>query len=227
MNVDAKIIEMASEANESAREASKVPNRAKRYLQYLGIYFLFVFKLLLYGLIVMLVGIIQISKIIFQMIAKWITANQANQEQRQVQIRNLAFNIREMLCQILQENAQALEIVKPVTVEDITPTKENVYQELKGYPYFQFIVQKAQNAEYDKKVIMDLLNIKIRQYVNRVYGNDCANPQIFAVEDDMYHSGFILLKIMYMDSKEKVDIINEFLQKKADDRVQDLCDEDF
>lgn len=145
---------------------------------------------------------------------------------------DLAYQIREILCEILQKNATVLGVLAPDTVSDITPTQYSVYASVNGLDYLQFIVSYVEDiSDLTKK--RDFLNQKISQYAQEnlyalpFFYNDLCAFTVYDVDKDLYHQNCLCIKVMIIDSQDKYNFVVQHLASKPSVALKQVNDMEF
>lgn len=147
------------------------------------------------------------------------------------------FVIRDLLCEVLRDNAAELGVIRPKTVADITPTEYFVLQSVNNITFARFIVAYSSCEDEDFEVFLSLLNFKISQQLQIRYPgliltyNDMKIVTVFDVAHDLYHNGYYSVDIMVVDNDAKYQYLKWWnYQKKAAGNTVDssnLSDKDY
>lgn len=211
------------------RNGSKKPSIGKKLLSYLLTTFIYIGFLIFFTGISLLEGLLWISEGIRVLLN---ILYSKSTKQIGTQNTELAYQIREILCTILQKNSTVLGILKPDTVADITPVQYSVYTALNGLNFLRFIVPYVEDAS-DLTVTRDFLNQKITQYAQEylyslsVFYNDLCIYTVFEVEKDLYHPNCLCIKIAIIDSPEKYNYVIQHLTSKPTISTKQVTDMEF
>lgn len=148
-----------------------------------------------------------------------------------------AWYARDILFRVLISCAVMLDIVKPNSVEDITPVKYFVVQNINRLNFYRFIVRKKPDAKQDYEAMMEILNLKIAQNLEGGYPN-ISTPfyrglpyyVVIDVNEDAYHYGCLYIDIMPIIDDGYYNHVMERQRKRIANKEEALSiptDEDF
>ena len=112
----------------------------------------------------------------------------------------------ELLCKVLSERANILEVIPPHNVSDIVPISYPVQQTEKGFIFYRFIILQNPDSSISLQDMKDALFLFIAQQLTnsvcpnlpRRYYRDMPYFVVFNVEQDYYHRGYVHIDIMPM-----------------------------
>lgn len=147
------------------------------------------------------------------------------------------FVVRELLCDVLRNNATEFGIIAPKTVADITPIEYGVLNNTNNITFARFIVAHSNCDEEDFDTFLSLLNSKLSQQIQIRYP-DCILlykelkvVTVFNVTHDLYHNGYYAIDVMVVDNDIKYTYLCDlYRQKRAAQTAVDssgLNDKDF
>lgn len=229
-NIDKLLCDFTSYILERYRNGLKKPNILKKILSFLATTCMYIGFLILFAGISILDMLFTISDLIRSLID--IFYSKKNKQLLQSQNVEMSYQIREILCTILQENASVLGILKPNTVADITPVQYSVYTALNGLNFLRFIAPYVEDAS-DLTVTRDFLNQKIAQFAQEylyslpVFYNDLCIYTVFEVQKDLYHPNCLCIKIAIIDSPEKYNYVVQHLTSKPTVSTNQVTDMEF
>ncbi len=141
--------------------------------------------------------------------------------------------VSEILFRILEDNAGILEIVTPKSISDIIPVKHLLTQEENTFPFYHFIVQHQNSENYDFSDAMNLLNLKLSQYLQMYCNNypiTYAEEQVlkvFRITESSLHPRCYSIYLMVIDSNEKLAYLRSLDIAKGTQTTVPLDDEEF
>jgi len=113
------------------------------------------------------------------------------------------FAVREMIFTILRNNANVLDIQKPCTVDDITPTKYPAIQNINGSAFYRFIFYPNPNSASNFSDMATLINTKIMQTLQggfpniaAPFYNDFPSVYVLGIGEDANHSGYLNIDVL-------------------------------
>lgn len=183
---------------------------------------------LVYLAIILLVNLVLIVK---QLVEYWFQPSPVQNNLSEIYPDTFIANL---LCNILEKNFRIFNIIPPQNVESILPVRYPYRQSINGFSYYRFVVQHNDVENSDFSNMIELLNLKITQYLQA----NCYNLQtlfngipviyVFNMEHCRFHQSHYAISIMLIDSDEKVKYINSLInQRKEIVPVPAMTDEDF
>lgn len=110
---------------------------------------------------------------------------------------------RNVLFNVLYDKSDVLDIDKPSTVQDITPTNYYVSNNIQNHIFYRFIARIKPDFDNDFFKTKQSLNIWISQLLQEGFANvaysfyqDLPYFTVFAVGVDSHHSGYLHIDIM-------------------------------
>lgn len=141
--------------------------------------------------------------------------------------------VSEILFGILKDNAGILEVIPPISISDIIPVHHKLTQIENSFPYYHFIVQHQNNENYDFSDAMNLLNLKLSQYLQMYCNNypiTYAEEQVlkvFRITESSLHPRCYSIYLMVIDSNEKLAYLRSLDIAKGTQTTVTLDDEEF
>lgn len=145
---------------------------------------------------------------------------------------------RELLFDIISDNADFLDLVKPKSVKDITPTQYRVVQTIKNLTFYRFIIRHKVDVDIDLYDMKQVLDLSIQQTLQNGYPN-VKSPfyngfpyySIFNIKEDSHHSNCFAIDVMPLkDDSSYVFICNAMLEEqrlREDSVFSTLNDREF
>ena len=114
-----------------------------------------------------------------------------------------AYIARDLLFDILNQNANLYDLECPISVEDITPSRYSVIQEVKDCSTYTFIARIKPDSEPDYQAIQQSLNVAIEQKLQSGFPNVVTPfpygfPRFVVadIRNDGYHMGYLNIRIL-------------------------------
>lgn len=194
----------------------------------------------LFFLFVYVIGVLVMVSVMLLFTCKDIILNWNNAPAISTGLTTTVFNeyaVRELLCDVLRNNAAELGVIAPKTVGDITPTEYKVLQDMNGIKFARFIVAYSGCDDVDFDTFLSLLNSKIWQQLQLKYPdyvlvyNNIKVITVFNVGYDLYHNGYFSIDIIVVDNDMKYNYLQRLFYQKAAARTtvdsSNLNDKDF
>lgn len=140
--------------------------------------------------------------------------------------------VANLFCYILKNNASELPIVKPSVINDIIPVRETVFQIENSFSFYRFICRYTDNDCDDFSTILNLLDLKISQYLQgrcymyQITYNEFPVVKIFRVSESLYQQGCYAFDLMVVDCEEKYTYIKSLENSDSDANIT-INDKDF
>lgn len=140
--------------------------------------------------------------------------------------------VANLFCYILKSSANELPIVKPSVISDIIPVRETVFQIENSFSFYRFICHYTDNDCDDFSTILNLLDLKISQYLQgrcymyQITYNEFPVVKIFRVSESLYQQGCYAFDLMIVDCEEKYTYIKS-LENRDSDADVNINDKDF
>lgn len=120
-----------------------------------------------------------------------------------------------ILCNILRDNATALEITAPDTIADIFPTKVSGIQQISRFTFYRYIVHNPATHQMSFDDMRKLLDLKIQQTLQTQYAgtpiffNEMYVVNILNISADNYHTQCLSIDVMVIDSLPKYEYLKK------------------
>lgn len=232
-----KVIAACKELSEIETEEERKKDKDVLKILFAGMILLTVFGVTIYFL-GKYVLIPLIPFIVLWFIYKW--DKEPTVEDVQTNTLQEMYVLRELLCKVLAEHSQVLEVIPPCNVSDITPVSYPVQQTENGLVFYRFIISQNPDSGISLQDMKNALFLFIAQQLTSSvcpnlpirYYRDMPYFAVFNVERDYHHNGYAHIDVMPMWNDAcynyvmKKKMMENALEKEK--HIQDSpVDEDF
>lgn len=134
---------------------------------------------------------------------------------------------REIVHKCIAKDSDALDLIKPKTVDDITPVRYPVVNYIDGKVFYRFICRYNPDIQLDFSAMEDVIDIDICQLLQCGYPNLNKYPffydlPYFSVIDigfDTYHNGFVYIDIMPVRDANYYNYISKLYHDKHSENM--------